>query len=49
MSHKPPYSQEFKIKVLAYFLKHGGNSTFGLKSKTANLFSIDHKTVSRQV
>ena len=43
------YTPEFKIKVLEHYLKNGGESVFGLKTKTAEHFKIGKKTVHRLV
>ncbi|XP_047740746.1 uncharacterized protein LOC108680352 isoform X2 [Hyalella azteca] len=43
------YSTDFKIKVLEYYLKNGGDAVFGLKSRTADHFNIGKKTVVRIV
>ncbi|KAF2363714.1 Aldehyde dehydrogenase domain [Trinorchestia longiramus] len=43
------YTTDFKIKVLEFYLKNGGESVFGLKSRTAEHFNIGKKTVVRIV
>lgn len=46
-SKKITYTSDFKLKVLDYYFKHGGDDNFGLKKKTAGHFNIDKKTVNR--
>ncbi|XP_068219428.1 serine-rich adhesin for platelets [Palaemon carinicauda] len=48
-SKKITYSSDFKLKVLDYYFKHGGDDKFGLKKKTAGHFNIDKKTISRML
>lgn len=46
---KITYTSEFKLKVLDYYFKNGGDENFGLKKKTASHFNINKKTINRQV
>ncbi|XP_066980966.1 uncharacterized protein [Macrobrachium rosenbergii] len=48
-SKKITYSSDFKLKVLDYYFKHGGDDKFGLKKKTAGHFNIDKKTINRML
>lgn len=48
-SKKITYTSEFKLKVLDYYFKNGGDENFGLKKKTAIHFNINKKTINRQV
>ncbi|KAK7077066.1 hypothetical protein SK128_027354 [Halocaridina rubra] len=48
-SKKITYSNDFKLKVLDYYFKHGGDDIFGLKKKTAIQFNIDKKTINRML
>ena len=41
------YSVDFKIKVLQFYLKNGGDRLFGNKGNTAKHFNIGKKTVQR--
>ena len=41
------YSIDFKMKVLQFYLKNGGDKLFGNKSHTAQHFNIGKKTVER--
>ncbi|KAK3856537.1 hypothetical protein Pcinc_037147 [Petrolisthes cinctipes] len=46
-SKKITYTSEFKLKVLDYYFKNGGDENFGLKKKTASHFNINKKTINR--
>ncbi|XP_047485975.1 uncharacterized protein LOC125037050 isoform X1 [Penaeus chinensis] len=48
-SKKITYTSDFKLKVLDYYFKNGGDDNFGLKKKTAQHFNIDKKTISRML
>ncbi|XP_076038934.1 uncharacterized protein LOC143024080 [Oratosquilla oratoria] len=48
-SKKITYTNDFKLKVLDYYFKHGGDNSFGLKTKTAHHFNIDKKTINRML
>ena len=41
------YPKAFKLKILEYYLKNGGDSVFGLKKKTSEHFNVDKKLISR--
>ena len=41
------YSVDFKLKVLQFHLKNGGDKIFGNKATTAQHFKIGKKTVHR--
>ena len=46
-ANRKSYSVDFKIKVLQFYLKNGGDKIFGNRGKTAQHFSIGKKTVHR--
>nr|XP_045600329.1 serine-rich adhesin for platelets-like isoform X2 [Procambarus clarkii]XP_045600330.1 serine-rich adhesin for platelets-like isoform X2 [Procambarus clarkii] len=48
-SKKITYTSDFKLKVLDYYFKNGGDENFGLKKKTAGHFNIDKKTINRML
>lgn len=48
-SKKITYTSDFKLKVLDYYFKNGGDEKFGLKKKTAGHFNIDKKTINRML
>ncbi|CAL4145491.1 unnamed protein product, partial [Meganyctiphanes norvegica] len=44
---KITYNSDFKLKVLEHYLKNGGDSKYGLKTKTCARFNINKKTINR--